>query len=306
VDVTRELDPGSYLVVGVAPDRYATRYPFFVRRGEERTLHIVLPLAASVPAGMIYVPAGRTLYGSSDDEATRGILTHQPVHDIEVGAFLIAQTEVTNADYLAFVDSLPASSREARLPRGIVRGKDGRLVWRLRGKTLTEDEPYCIGAQSCVSWYGLPVDGVSREDAARFAEWLAQSGRLPSARLCTDREWERAARGADGRRYPSTNRDPKPDEACTILTNGSDPLRAGPCAVGTHPASRSPFGVDDMAGSMWEWTSTPPDVALPNQAEFRGGSWTESGIFLSISNRATSGATERLRARGIRVCADVK
>ena len=97
-----------------------------------------------------------------------------------------------------------------------------------------------------------------------------------------------------------------PDDACTLTTYGEDALRGNPCAVGTHPASRSPFGVDDMVGSQWEWSSDPADVAHPTQAQVRGGSWLSSGMFLVISNRGTFGATERFRTNGFRVCADVK
>src|SRR6185437_15730879 len=61
-DESRTLEPGSYLVRAEAPGRYPTRYPFLVRRGEESTLLIVLPSTADVPEGMIYVPAGHTLY----------------------------------------------------------------------------------------------------------------------------------------------------------------------------------------------------------------------------------------------------
>ena len=153
----RELEPGSYLIVAQAPGRYTTRYPFLVRRSEDQTLQIVLPPAERVPEGMIYVPAGRTLYGSGDDEATRGFLTHQPVHDVEVGPFLIGRTEVTIADYLAFLGALPEAGQKARLPRGLTLLEDGRVAWKLRGKTLRPDEPYCNGVEPCVPWTRLPV-----------------------------------------------------------------------------------------------------------------------------------------------------
>ncbi len=303
----RELEPGSYLITAEAPERYPTRYPFLVRRGDETTLRIVLPRAADVPDGMIYVPAGRTLYGSGDEEETRVFLTHQPVHDVEVGAFLIARTEVTNDDYLVYLRAVPEAERRGRLPAGLTIARDGRIAWKLRDRVLLPGEPYCSGVQPCIDWSRVPVDGVSREDADLFVAWLARSGKLPGARLCTDREWERAARGADDRQYPNGNGDPGPDDACTFATYGSDALRAGPCAPGTHPASRSPFGVEDMTGSEWEWTSGLADIAMPAQAEGRSGSWSDYGMYLVIANRSTTGSTtQRLGTVGLRVCADAK
>jgi formylglycine-generating enzyme required for sulfatase activity len=253
---------------------------------------------------MIYVPAGRTLYGSGDDEATRGFFGHQPRHDVEVGAFLIARTEVTNGEYLAFLGSLAEAERKARLPLGLTFLADGHIAWKLRERVLAPGEPYCSGGEPCVDWSRLPVLGNNREDGERFAQWLAESGRLPGARLCTDREWERAARGADDRQLPSGNADIGPTDACTLITYGGDVQHAGPCSAGTHPASRSPFGVDDMAGNQWEWTAGAADVAQPAQGIARGGGWAEpSLLYLAISNRALIGSGYRSNTKGLRVCA---
>ena len=300
----RELEPGSYLIVAEAAGRYATRYPFLVRRGEERTLRVVLPRASDVPEGMIYVPAGRTLYGSGDDETMRRFFEHQPVHDVEVSAFLIARTEVRNGDYAAFVQALPDPERTARLPLSLAFGKDGRMTWIFRGRALDPTEPYCNDVQPCVDWLRLPVDGTSREDGEHFAAWLSRSGRLPGARLCTDREWERAARGADDRQYPSGNGDLGPLDACVLAAYADDARRAGPCAAGTHPASRSPFGVDDMVGNEWEWTSGPADVAQPLQAIARGAGYDAFGPYLLLSNRELMSGAARPNACGLRICAD--
>jgi eukaryotic-like serine/threonine-protein kinase len=302
----RELEPGSYLIVAKAPERYPTRYPFLVRRGEEAALRVVLPRAADVPDGMIYVPAGRTLYGSSDDEATRSFLSHQPAHDVDVGAFLIARTEVTVADYTAFLRTFPGSERTRLRPEGLTLTADGAIAWKLRTRTLAPGEPYCNGVGPCVDWSRLPLDNVSRENGKHFAEWLSRSGRLPGARLCTDREWERAARGADDRRYPYGNGDPGPNEACTLTTYGGDELHAGPCVPGTHPASASPFGVEDMTGSEWEWTAGPADAALPKEGVVRGAGFYDDGIYLFLSNRGYTDPESAYFGLGLRICSDPK
>jgi formylglycine-generating enzyme required for sulfatase activity len=303
-DERRALEPGSYLIMAEAAGRYPTRSPFLVRRGEESTIRVVLPRAADVPEGMIYVPAGRTLYGSGDDEGTRGFFSHQPQHDVEVGAFLIARTEVENADYLAFLMAIPDADRKGRLPSGLTVLPDGRIGWKLRERVLAPGEPYCSGVEPCVDWSRLPVMGTNREDGVRYAQWLAREGRLPGARICTDREWERAARGADDRRFPAGNADPGPTDACTRGTYGGDAQRARPCAAGTHPATRSPFGVDDLTGNEWEWVAGPADVAQPAQGILRGAGWRDFGLFLAISNRGPLGIGNRSTQEGVRVCAD--
>ncbi len=302
-----ELDPGSYLVVAESSGKPATRSPFLVRRGEDRALRVVLPRGA-IPEGMVYVPPGRFLYGSTDDEDTRtSFLNAQPARDVESAAYLIARTEVTNRDYLAFLGALPDAEMRARMPRGLTVLNDGRVAWKLRDKVLGPGEPYCSGAQPCVDWSALPVDGVSREDGESYAAWLSRSGRLAGARLCTDREWERAGRGADARRYTNGNDEPGPAEACSLLTYGRDAQKAGPCAVGTHPATRSPFGVEDLVGSQWEWVAGPYDVALPEQGHERGGGWANEGQFLVLTLRA---APEDPKGRnlsdGLRICADAR
>jgi formylglycine-generating enzyme required for sulfatase activity len=347
----RRLEPGSYLLVARLPDRVLTRYPFFLVRGEERALHVVLPLAASVPEGMLYVPAGRVFYGSEEDEETRQGLEHQPVQQRDVAAFLIGRTEVTNGAFAEYVRSLadsrvgpnfrPADSSlrtgggQGRLPGDFRRSRSGRLSIRIGERTLDEGERYCPWGRPCVEWSQLPLGRVSYDDGLLYAAWLARARGLAGARVCTDLEWERAARGADDRHFPAGNREPGPD-ACTLATYGGDPRRAGPCAVATHPATRSIFGVDDMAGSQWEWTSSPAIAVRDHRAieVVRGGSYRDGGLLsmttlhprpawdsdgeyaevllpssdrpldLLTPNRSHRGRGEAYSHIGLRICAD--
>ncbi len=85
----------------------------------------------------------------------------------------------------------------------------------------------------------LPVTGVSREDANRFCKWAG--GRLP-----TEVEWEKAARGTDGRKYPWGNE----EHLDFAYLKGETPA-----PIGSHPKDISPYGVMDMAGNVSEWVN---------------------------------------------------
>src|SRR5262249_33171881 len=136
-------------------------------------------------------------------------------------------------------------------------------------------------------------------DARAYAAWLDLSGTLRGARLRTFREWQRAARGADERRYPHGD-ELAPDDACTLLTFGGDRSRAEPCIAGSHPASASLFGVEDMVGSLWEIAANP---ASPAGIDL-GGGYSSEGAALSTYTFLLSARVEKLRTDGIRICAD--
>ena len=150
-------------------------------------------------------------------------------------------------------------------------------------------------------WRRFPVTGVSFDDVAAYLSWLDRKGRVPGARLCTEHEWERAARGADDRLFPHGNR-LLPDDANFDLTYGREPLSFGPDEVGAHPRSESPFGLLDMAGNAMEWTRS---VRTAGEAVVRGGGWYYDSLTSSVANRQI-GETANLRdiLVGLRVCAD--
>jgi formylglycine-generating enzyme required for sulfatase activity len=304
------LDAGSYVVVARAPGRYTTRYPFVVTRGEVASLRIDAPLEEDVPEGMIFIPAGAFTYGSSDVEEERRFAEAEPAHRSETHAFLIARTEVNNAEYVAFLEALPVSERSLRTPVGLTQLPGGKIGWKFREATLLPGEDYCGGAGTCISWANLPVDGASSEDAGAYVTWLARKGRLAGARLCTDKEWIRAARGADDRRVPNGDGVPTAEDACLRSTRGAS---AAPCAAGSHPASRSPFGVEDMIGSVSEWITpewrVPPTAGEESKTTvgLSAGNctWNDYGKACDVASAAHAlWEGPRLVAFGFRVCAD--
>ena len=194
-------------------------------------------------------------------------------------------------------DSLPDSERRARTPNNVAFGPDGHATVERGGAILHRGE-HCAPHAPCVDLSRLPVPFVSHQDAEAYAKWAATSG-VRGARLCTDAEWERAARGADDRTYVGGFSWPGGDEVCDNLQN--DGLS---CDVEAHSASRSVFGALDMCGNVWEWTASPADAAEPHTVVARGASSQEGGIYLLLANRSLWGDSERYGMIGIRLCAD--
>jgi serine/threonine-protein kinase len=166
---------------------------------------------------LLTVPAGEFLMGrdipSRDDRRDA-----MPQHTVYLDAFRIDKTEVTNAMYTlcvrAGVCQLPSSIRSAT-------------------RSNYYDNP---------TYNDYPVVYVSWYDAVAYCAWAGR-------RLPTEAEWEKAARGTDGRSYPWGN--PFPD---TSLANYYLSLR-DTTRVGAYPRGASPYGALDMAGNVWEWVA---------------------------------------------------
>jgi formylglycine-generating enzyme required for sulfatase activity len=307
------LLPGSYLAKVHAPGIDPVMSPFVVAPDAPSQLSVALPRPGQVPPGMIYVPPGSFLLGSTDRTSFRTIYQHAPpLHRRTTGAYLIARTEVTFAEYLAFLRD-PAGGRARREDAPEDAASSVRLELDARGRArltlqptsevYSREEGVAIvypdrTKHSEVAWEQLPVSGISFDDAKAYADWLARTGKLPRARLCSDLEWERAARGADTRRFPHGDV-LEPDDANFDRTYGKVDGAFGPDQVGTYPASTSPFGVADMAGNIFEWV-----MAFP-RPHVRGGSWYQGPTTADISNRSDMNRTAVHVWLGIRICADL-
>ncbi|NOK11442.1 bifunctional serine/threonine-protein kinase/formylglycine-generating enzyme family protein [Corallococcus exercitus] len=308
------LEPGSHRLTFTLRDRPPVQYPVMLTRGETFRAKVSLP--EHVPDGYVYVPPGRFLYGSGDAETIRRtVIRTRPMHRLTTGAFFIARHEVTYADWLAWLRALPTSERAARRPRGtnyfgtieLLPGKDGIWTFHLEHEGVTylarEGEPLRYQDRALRAeqdWRRFPVSGISWEDARAYVAWLDATGRLPRARLCTEREWERAARGADGRDYPH-GPTLAPDDANFDATYGRKPRAFGPDAVGAHPASDSPFGVADLSGNVWEWLVTDTNGA----AAYGGGSFYQDALTARSLNHGDGEPRTRFPFIGMRVCASV-
>lgn len=197
----------------------------------------------------------------------------RPQKKISVSAYLIDKTEVTWGQYVKFAMASGATRPEAPL-------------WG------TPDD--------------YPVTAVTWAESTAFCEWVG--GRLPS-----EAEWEKAARGTDGRRYPFGD-DWEPDR-CNTRDGG--PHR--PKGVGVFPGCMSPYGTLDMAGSLWEfcqdWFDPKYYESGPNRDPkgpdsgrtrvVRGGSWLDPSLSARSANRQGRDPTWRNVLNGFRCAQDV-
>lgn len=253
------------------------------------------------PSGMVEIPSGSFLMGSEEGDADE-----KPVHQVTVDAFCIDRTEVTVAMYAECVRSSECS------PAWTTADWPG-----IDEAAKNIDSQFCNGerpeledhALNCVDWH--QADAYCR----------AAGKRLP-----TEEEWEYAARGTDGRKYPWGNGAPSAnllngcgDEFVALgarlgMTWGSmydgDDGWESTAPVGSYPAGASPFGVLDMAGNVWEWTSSrySPDYGSSREDEryvMRGGAWGyENPDFVRTANRGKSPRVYRGADLGFRCAAD--
>ncbi len=162
---------------------------------------------------MVLVPAGSFVMGS--DTTLPDCQDERPAHSVDVSAFYIDRTEVTNGQYRAFCDATQ-------------RAYPSNPGW---------DADYFLSKPD------YPVVYVSWQDAGDFAKWAGK-------RLPTEAEWEKAARGTDQRTYPWGN-DLRP--GVTTVPGEADGY-ANTAPVGSFPSGASPYGCVDMIGNVFEWT----------------------------------------------------
>ena len=148
-----------------------------------------------------------------------------------------------------------------------------------------------------------PVIQVSAQDATNFCKWLG-------LRLPNETEWEYAARGNDQRKYPWGNERPRSGRGqranfgttpCCAADAQDGYLRTAP--IGQFPLGDSAFGLKDMAGNVWEWTSSA-FPGRPNQVVLRGGGWGNNPYCLRVSYRHANPTDIGLNMVGIRCAAD--
>ncbi len=311
------LPAGSYHLRLTHPGRAPVEFPLRLERGTREQVRVVLP--GKIPEGYAYIPPGCFLLGSAEAEEVRGFMLSAPLHRYCLSeGYLIGQREVTFGDWLTYLETLPPGAPARGIleqPRFSATGAvtlrqspgGGWIFSFYRSRedvfTAREGETFRYPGRTrreTADWRRFPLSGVSAEDLVGYFYWLDRSGRLPGARLCSQHEWEYAARGADGRRYPHGDH-LLADEANIDATYDRQPTGYGPDMVGSYPASVSPFGLYDMAGNAFELTrSVVPELG---RVVLRGGGWYYDSFGAHVANVSAGDPTQRDAAIGVRVCA---
>lgn len=221
------------------------------------------------PGEMVLIPAGAFNMGIEGANSNE-----RPVHEVYLDAYYIDIFEVTNAEYAKFV---AATGRSA--PPTLF--------------ALDFDGP------------NQPVGDVSWEDAEAYCKWVEK-------RLPTEAEWEKAARGADERAYPWGNA--PLDETRTNYRRKVKQTTP----VGSYPDGVSPYGLYDMCGNVWEWVAdywekeyyqyspreNPMGPETGDARVIRGGSWVNSGGYVTATVRPDPNFEHRQGHKGFRCARD--
>ena len=240
-----------------------------------------------------HIPAGTFLMGAQSGKRTNpnhdkdAQEDESPVHEVELGSYRIAQNPVTVGDYRRFVED---------------RGYEKEDCWTAGG-FQHHQRPKNWKEQ--LKYPNRPVTGVSWYEAAAFAAWA-------DVRLPTEAEWEHAARGPEGRRYPWGNETPDASRANYVGQIGNA------TQVGVYPRGATPEGVLDMAGNVWEWCAdvghddyegAPSDGSAwtsggdEDPRVLRGGSYDNIGRHFRSSSRYRDGPVSRHNSVGFRISA---
>jgi len=314
-----ELAPGSYRFSFDGDSTHPSFcFPVVFAPGERLSVTVPAIARSALPKGFVYVPAGRFLFGSDNEELRASFLEATPIHPVKLDAFIISQYETTFAQWIEFLEDLPAGIRSQRMPHGAADGSGGFLAlrqladghWELSIRPTTKLYSAIDGQpivykdrelRSTQNWLRFPVAGVSAEDAVAYAGWLDRTKRVRGARLCTEQEWEKAARGADEREFPHGDK-LLPDDANFDLTYGRRDNAYGPDEVGAHVASISPFNLYDMVGNVWEITTSSLERG---QLVGRGGSFYQFRPAQHATNRYSMASVTRDHTVGIRICSSI-
>lgn len=315
--VEARLPPGSYVFVIKRSGSREVRRPALVKRSELHEVDVTLYADSEVGDDLMFVPRG-TFHCGGDPLAPGSL----PIFAPDVPDFAIARWPVTFREYCAFLDALqrvdPAQALR-RTPHDL-RGREGTAVRRGADglwephESLMDGEARKMFPVADGHLWDLPVVLINWFDASAYCQWRTQV-EGSEVRLPTEVEWEKAARGTDGRTHPWGDAfDPT---FCLMQT--SRPFLAQAEPIGTFPIDCSPYGVRDLSGGVREWmadihgerTRHDIDVEPEPEAEtergpsharmIRGGNWLSTQEYCRVASRSRVFALSRGSGLGFRV-----
>lgn len=239
-------------------------------------------------ASMVLIPGGLFPMGVPHGDRDGG-RDEYPRHDVFVNDFYIDKFELTNSRYLEFVKA--TNHRVPQNPKNATRN-----LWE--GETITE------------SLADRPVVNVDWADAQAYCQWAGK-------RLPTEAEWEKAAKGTADRRFPWGNVEPT-NKHLNFNQQWIGEKTLMP--VGSYELGKSPFGVYDMAGNVWEWVNdwydakyyekspakNPTGPETGTKRVLRGSGWQNETPTVRIFTRVDSDPTMRNESTGFRCAMDAR
>lgn len=274
----------------------------------------------------VYIPAGEFLMGSTEadidqvlrdcsDCSGKWFANEIPQHRVYLDGFWIDQTEVTNAMFARFVGETGYVTGAEKAGGGIVLDLLA-MEWKM---TAGADWRHPRGPGTSIEGLGdHPVVQTSHDDALAYCQWAGR-------RLPTEAEWEKAARGTDGRIYPWGNQAPAghllnfADRNAYVRSAepGEDDGYLFTAPVGSYPDGASPYGVLDMAGNAWERVSdrygatyyadsparNPTGPSSGDTVVIRGGSSTRPASYVRTALRYRYPPKNRSSGIGFRCAA---
>jgi sulfatase modifying factor 1 len=256
-------------------------------RGKMIVLLAKTQASSENPTEWLVVSGGEFEMGAEGEPAGAD---ESPKHKVYLDSFYIGQYEVSNQQYHTFVKATGHKAPENEDPK--------YSIWR--GQDMLEGTNH------------LPVVNVTWEDAAAYCKWAG-------ARLPTEAEWEKAARGTDGRTYPWGNEPVTGNRTNYSIENVT--FWEGPATLANvemYDFGRSPYGAYEMAGNVWEWTQdwydetyykNSPDknpAGPPGGKDkvVRGGGWQSNAQTVRSANRHKQNPTDRRVYVGFRCAKD--
>ncbi|OYT19498.1 MAG: hypothetical protein CCU26_11215 [Nitrospira sp. UW-LDO-01] len=245
-------------------------------------------------AEMVMVPAGEFLMGSDKKTDRLAYRSEIPQHRVYLDAFEIGKYEVTALEYLKFV---------------LATNRSPQLDWRYDGGNFQDSMAH------------HPIMHVTWYDADAYCKWAGQ-------RLPTEAEWEKAARGSDGRLFPWGQEYAGPTRANFGRTGLSGPVRDRPerlllyppiISVDKYENALSPYGLYQTIGNVAEWVAdwynpdyykTAPDrnpqgPEAGTQKAFRGGGWMDSTTTMRVAMRNGTDPNTKINWLGFRCARSV-
>jgi eukaryotic-like serine/threonine-protein kinase len=260
-DATWELSPGRYAVEATDASWH---YPIRVDRGDRQRLRLDARGSEQIGPELCFVPGGLARLGGDEPAPGAG-----PARDGQIPSFGIARHPVTVGAWARFL--------------GWIGEDDPAAAVRLRPAGFAPDGPEA-GRR--------PVTGVSLEQARAYCAWMTEATGI-TIRLPRADEFEKALRGADRRAFPWGDTFDA-DRCASLWTCAPDGEAPG---VGTFEGDRSPFGVEDGAGGVWEWTRD----RAGDRAVVVGGSYIGDEAGARSAGRRALDPKTQLRWLGFRV-----